>query len=72
MATLDELLNRREALRRLRAEGVQRLRADQEEVVYRPDTEMAAALADLDRQIAAVNSGGSPVSMVRFQTSKGL
>lgn len=72
MATLDELLSRRDALRRLRADGVASLKTGDSQVDYRSDAELAAALADLDRQIAAARPGGSPVAVVRFNTSKGL
>ena len=72
MATLDELLSRREALAKLRASGSKSLRFGEREETFKSDGEMAAALADLDRQIAAARSGGAPVSMVRFNTSKGL
>jgi hypothetical protein len=39
-------------------------------ITYATDAEMAAALADLDRKIAA--AGGSRVFVVRIASSKGV
>ena len=43
---------------------------DGKRVTYATDAEMAAALADLDRKIAA--TGQARVSVVRIASSKGL
>ena len=66
-AQLDELRN-------LRAGGVHRLSVSdpvsERSIEYRSDAELAAAIADLERQLAAVGAG--PVRMVTFSTSKGF
>lgn len=69
MATLQEQL---ETLRALRARGVsQATQFGIGSVVYRSDAELAAAIADLERQIAAA-SGGGTITAVRIIPSKGL
>ena len=50
--------------------GVRTVEYDGKRVTYASDAEMAAALADLDRKIAA--AGGSRVSVVRIASSKGV
>lgn len=71
MATLAELRDRLETLRSLRADGAQEITFGEERVVFRADAELASAIDDLERQIAAA-SGASPVRMIRFATSKGI
>lgn len=57
MATIAEQL---EALRAIRARGVLKTRQDGiGEVTYRSDAELAAAIADLERQQAAADSSTS-------------
>jgi hypothetical protein len=68
--TLDQLHEQLAQLQRVRASGERRVRFDREEVEYRTDAELAAAIADLERRIAA--AGRSGVSTVRFSYSKGL
>jgi hypothetical protein len=70
MADLSTLHERLDALRAMRAEGTSRVRfSDGREVTYRTDAEFAAAIADLERQIAGANA---PAKVVYLATSKGL
>ena len=72
MPTLSELIEHRDALKLARLRGVRRVRdSSGEEVEYRADSEMAAALAAVDREIAALSAGPHPKTIV-FKTSKGL
>lgn len=72
MATLSELQSWRDELLKGRLGGVRRFRDQSgEEVEYRSDREIAAAIAAADRAIAEA-SGQRPVKTIRFQTSKGL
>jgi len=70
-ATLQQRL---EALRDARAQGASRISVQtplgRREVEYRTDADLAAAIADVERQLAAAQ--GAPVTTVYFQTSKGL
>jgi poly-gamma-glutamate capsule biosynthesis protein CapA/YwtB (metallophosphatase superfamily) len=72
---LAELKEMRGALMRARASGHRAVVYAHNGVEYRTDyktdSDMAAALADLDRRIAAL-SGASPVNTIRLTTSKGL
>jgi hypothetical protein len=74
MASLAELQSRLDALREVRATGAKvvifRSGAVEHRVEYQTDAEIAAAIADLERQISAASGGG--VKVVRFATSKGL
>jgi hypothetical protein len=70
MADLATMLAQLETLREARAKGVQRARLGDEEVTYRPDPELAAAISDLESRITAAQ--GRAVKTVRFTTSKGL
>ncbi|HMQ91512.1 MAG TPA: hypothetical protein PKA33_00835 [Amaricoccus sp.] len=71
MATLAELQAHRSALLSARASGVRRVRdASGEEVEYRTDSEMKAAIAFIDSEIAAAQRGPRPV-VIRCTTSKG-
>ncbi|WAC27512.1 phage head-tail joining protein [Ancylobacter sp. SL191] len=70
MAGVDVLQERLEKLRAARATGIRRLRySDGKEHEYRTDAELAAAIADLERQIAGANASAK---VVYFSTSKGL
>ncbi|WP_428032793.1 phage head-tail joining protein [Ancylobacter sp.] len=70
MAVRDSLEDRLAKLRSARAEGIRRLRySDGREVEYRTDSELAAAIADVERQIAGANA---PAKVVYLATSKGL
>lgn len=68
--TLSELETLRAALVRARLNGTRSVRDQNgEELVYKSDREMAAALASIESEIARLQS--SAVKTVRFQTSKG-
>lgn len=70
MADTATLIQRLEALRELRAGGEARVRlSDGREVQYRTDAEIAAAIADIERQIAGA---GAPAKVIYLATSKGL
>jgi len=70
MTDLAQLTAWRDALMAARYRGVRTVEYDGKRVTYATDAEMAAALADLDRKIAA--TGGSRVSIVRIASSKGV
>lgn len=70
MSELAQLTQWRDALMAARYRGVRTVEYDGKRVTYATDAEMAAALADLDRKIAA--AGGSRVAVVRIASSKGV
>ena len=70
MADLAQLTAWRDALMEARYKGVHTVEYDGRRVTYATDTEMANALADLERRI--VGTGDGRVSVVRIQSSKGL
>lgn len=71
MATLEQLLAFRDRLHGARFNGTRAVQdSDGSRIEYRSDSEMAAALAALDREIASVN--GRPKSTIHFSTSKGF
>ncbi|WP_288959538.1 hypothetical protein [uncultured Sulfitobacter sp.] len=71
MATLSQLQKWRDDLQDARFSGVRTVRdSNGEEVTYKSDSEMRAALASIDNEITALSRKQSGV--VRFQTSKGL
>lgn len=65
-----ELVTMRDALIRARAQGVRKVEVDGLSTEYKSDGEMAAAISDLNRQIAQA-SNHAPKT-VTFKTSKGL
>jgi hypothetical protein len=69
MSELAQLTDWRDALMAARYRGVRTVEHDGKRVTYASDAEMAAALADLERRIAAAQSGR--VSQVRISSSKG-
>lgn len=69
MADLAQLTTWRDALMAARYRGVRTVEHDGKRVTYASDGEMAAALADLNRQIAGATDR---ISVVRIQSSKGL
>lgn len=72
MATLLELLEQRQTLTEARRSGVRAVGySDGANVQYRSDAELAAAIANLDREIATAQ-GRRAVSRFTFRTSKGL
>ena len=56
MATEQELADRLERLRQVRASGTLRVETENERIEYRSDADLAAAIADLERQIAGARS----------------
>lgn len=69
--TLSELQSLHAALVRARAGGVRTVRDQNgEEVSYKSDREMSAAIADVEARIAAMQSGAAP-NVIRFNSSKG-
>ncbi len=70
MATTEELTARLEALRERRASGTRAVQSGDDRVEYRTDEELAAAIADLERQLAAASP--QRIHTVMFSTSKGL
>jgi hypothetical protein len=70
--TLSNLEADLAALRKVRAMGAKVVRyRDGRSTEFRSDTELAAAIDDLLRRVAALSSPG-PIATVRFATSKGL
>ena len=69
MADLAQLAAWRDALMAARYRGVRTVEYDGKRVTYASDGEMAAALADLNRQITGATAR---ISVVRIQSSKGL
>jgi hypothetical protein len=69
MADLAQLTAWRDALMAARYRGVRTAEYDGKRVTYATDGEMAAALADLNRQITGATDR---ISVVRIQSSKGL
>jgi hypothetical protein len=56
MATVEELTERLEKLRKIRASGVLVVESDVDRITYRNDAEIATAIADLERQISAAGT----------------
>jgi len=69
MASVPELEAMREALLKARFAGGRTVEYEGRRVTYASDAEMAAALADLDRRIAAASA--PRVNQVRISPSKG-
>ena len=74
MATLSELHARLEELRSARAKGIRRVEHSaaggvSRSIEYRSDAELAAAIADVEQQIA--RASGKTVRGVYFTSSKG-
>lgn len=70
MADAAQLTAWREALLRARYAGVRTVEYDGRRISYATDAEMATALADLERRIAANNTGR--ITQVRINSSKGV
>jgi len=70
MADLATLMARRDALEAAAAGTVQTVEVDGKRVTYRPGPEVEAALARVNRQIAALQ--GRRVSRIVISSSKGL
>lgn len=69
--TLDELIARRDRLRRARFNGVATVKIDGEEVTYKTDAQIAAALTALETEIAKLTRGTRSRTTYP-QTTKGL
>jgi hypothetical protein len=69
--TLEELIAQREALLAARFRGVRTVEVEGRRVTYASDAEMAAAITDLERRIAAVQEGGRK-RRILTSASKGL
>jgi len=68
--TLAELEELRDELARARARGVRETMIDGRRVQYATDAKLAAAIANLNRQIGAATRAAP--ATVSFSTSKGL
>jgi hypothetical protein len=71
MATLPELIARREKLLKMRTAGTASVRDGDRAVTFRNDAELASAIAALDAEIAALE-GRIPVRQLRIWADKGL
>jgi hypothetical protein len=76
MASLTVLQARLDKLRSIRAKGVREFEimsgnGSMRRISYSSDADIAAAIQDLERQIASMSSGGR-VNSVVFRTTKGL
>ena len=69
--TLEEMTAQRDALLAARFRGVRTVEIDGRRVTYATDAEMAAAITDLERRIAATEEGGRK-RRILTSTSKGL
>lgn len=69
--TVETLAISLAALREQRASGVRSTRFENDEVQYRSDAEIAAAIADLENRIVRLG-GQSPVRVTYFKSSKGI
>lgn len=71
MATLSELTTWLEALRKARATGVRSVTHGDTTTEYRSDKEMARAISDLERQIAALDPTRKRARIVYFNRKAG-
>jgi hypothetical protein len=71
MATVPELQARLEALKAQRDSALARVSYDGRTVEYRGTAEINSAIADLERELQALQ-GKAPVRQIRIYTSKGL
>jgi hypothetical protein len=71
MPTLTDLQSRLDALKAQRDSAVARVSYDGRMVEYRGTTEISHAIAELERDIAALE-GKTPIRQIRVFTSKGL
>jgi hypothetical protein len=69
--TIEEMIARRDALLAARFRGVRTVDVDGRRITYASDAEMAAAISDLERRIAVMQSGARR-RIVRTAASKGL
>ena len=71
MMTVAELETRLETLKAQRDSAVARVSYDGRSVEYRGTAEIARAIAELERELQALQ-GNAPVRQIRIFTSKGL
>jgi hypothetical protein len=71
MPTLTDLQSRLDALKTQRDSAVARVSYDGRTVEYRGSTEISHAIAELEREIAALE-GKAPVRQIRVYTAIGL
>jgi hypothetical protein len=69
--TLEEMIEQRDVLLAARFRGLRTVEIDGRRVTYASDTEMAAAITDLERRIAAAQEGGRK-RRILTSASKGL
>lgn len=69
--TLDELITRRDELRRARYQGITTVQFGEDTLTYKSDAQMASALTALEAEIASLTRGPRPRTIYP-QTSKGL
>jgi hypothetical protein len=69
--TLEEMTAQCDALLAARFRGVRTVEIDGRRVTYATDAEMAAAITDLERRIAAIRDGGRK-RRILTSASKGL
>jgi hypothetical protein len=69
--TLEEMTAQRDALLAARFRGVRTVEIDGRRITYASDAEMAAAIMDLERRIAATQEGGRK-RRILTSASKGL
>jgi hypothetical protein len=69
--TITQLITQRETLLAARYRGIRTVETDGRRVTYATDAEMASALTDLERRIAALDEAGRR-RRVLTSASKGL
>jgi hypothetical protein len=69
--TLEDMIAQRDALLAARYRGLRTVEVEGRRVTYASDTEMAAAVTDLERRIAATQEGGRK-RRILTSASKGL
>jgi hypothetical protein len=69
--TLDEMIAQRDALLVARSRGIRTVEIDGRRITYATDTEIAAAITDLERRISAAQEGGRK-RRILTSASKGL
>lgn len=69
--TLEDMIAQRDALLAARYRGLRTVEIEGRRITYASDTEMAAAITDLECRIAAVQEGGRK-RRILTSASKGL
>jgi hypothetical protein len=69
--TTEELTAQRDVLMAARFRGVRTIETDGRRITYASDAEMATAITDLERRIAAAQEGGAK-RRILTSASKGL